>query len=365
VSKAKFYVATFNAAIERVSRIAPTKGTAFDKAAGIVLEVDPDTKTASLRATNLEVFYREEIRDVVDYGTEHVTWRLPSVLFSGIINGLPLDKEVTIKSDGERQVRIFCGKKQAKLKTMPTDIYPEWDRVDPDGLEVASGFAARVSQVAWATDRDNDPFTGINIDGKNLNATDKYRLARVPCDVPLEKPVTVAMTTLAPILKNLPGEISLAADGDKLLMRVGDEIEAISVIFAKPFPDLSKALREDFSLEVKVNREALRDAIESMLVLVKQERYPRMNVEIDDGGISLFMAVPETGDMNDVVEAEVPSGETFAFDVTPEFLLRAVDGAAGKNITLSVGPDRKQMVRVKDGDYIAYLMPLSDVKTTT
>lgn len=361
MASAKFYVATLSAAVERAARIAPNKGTAFDKAAGIVLEVDPDNKSAWLRSTNLEVMYREEIKDVVEYGDERSRWRLPSGLFAGIMGGLPLDKEVTIKDDGDRAVRIFCGRKRAKLKTMPDDIYPEWPRVTNEGLKPVPGFALRVGQVAWAVDKDNVPFTGVNIDGTHLNATDRYRMARVPLDVPLEKPVTVALSTLAPILKNLPGDVMLAATEDNLLMRVGDEVEILSTIYAREYPDVTRIIRDNYSLKVKVHRETLRDAIESMLVLVKNERYPRMSFDFEEGSIALFMTVPETGDMTDVIEAEFPDGETFSIEFTPEFLLKALDAGTTEYVTWSLGPDKKMMTLIQSDDYSAFVMPLADV----
>lgn len=352
--KAKFYVATLAAAIERAARIAPNKGVAFDKAAGIMLEIDPDVG-ACLRATDLNVMYREEIRDVVDLGDEAGAWRVPAHLLDGIVSGLPLDKEVTFKDEGNQTVRLYCGRKQAKLRTMPVDLYPSWERVERDGLKPVPGFSERVAQVAWACDTQNVPFTGVNLDGTHANATDRHRLARVPLDVPLEGPVTVAMATLAPILKNFPGDVSIAATPEQLMLTVGDEIEARCVLFAQGYPDVTKVLRDDFTFEAKVPREELYDAIQSMLVLVKNERYPLMNFEFDEGAIHLFMSVPETGDMADVVEAEFDS--TFDIKFTPNYVLQALEAAQSKFVTWSMGPSPKAMTRIQDTDYIAYIMP--------
>jgi DNA polymerase III sliding clamp (beta) subunit (PCNA family) len=352
--KAKFYVATLAAAIERAARVAPNKGVAFDKAAGIIMEIDPATG-ACLRATDLEVYYREEIRDVVDLGDEAGVWRLPAHLLHGIVAGLPLDKEVTFKEEENQSVRIFCGRKQAKLKMLPADLFPRWDRVPRDELKPVPGFATRVSQVSWACDTQNVPFTGVHVDGTHLNATNRVTLARVPCDVPVEERITVAMTTLAPIMKNFPGEVSLAATSDELLLAVGDEIEARCVLFAQKYPDLAKALRDDFEFEVKVPREELIEAINSMLVLVKNERYPVMSFDFEEGGIALFMSVPETGDMSDVIEAEFDG--QFSIKFTPDYVMRALEGATSKFVTWSLGPSPKAMTRIEDTDYVAYVMP--------
>jgi DNA polymerase III sliding clamp (beta) subunit (PCNA family) len=364
VTKCQFYVATFAAAVERAARIAPNKGIAYDKAAGVILKVDPDEQSACLLSTDLEVMYREEICDVKDYGDEAVEWRLPSDLFSGIIGGLPLDKNVSIRDDGPRQVRIQCGRKQAKLRTMAADLFPQWSRVDRSALKPVPSFAHRVSQVAWATDRDAAPLTGVHIDGTHLTATDKYRLARVPCDVPVDEPVTVAMRVLAPVLKGLLGDVCIGATARHMLLTVGDEIEVTCVLYEKKFPSVAKALREDFTLTAKVHRETLVDSVSSMLVLVKQERYPRMEIDFEEGAISMFMTVPEVGDMNDIIEAELEG--TFPFSVTynPEFILRALEATSGEYVYWGLGPNRMQISRIKDGDYIAYLMPLAQLAQT-
>jgi DNA polymerase III sliding clamp (beta) subunit (PCNA family) len=363
---AKFYVATLAAALERAAKLAPTKGVAFDKAAGIVVDIDPESESVALRATNLEIYYREEVKDVASYGDEKVSWRFPAHLLNGIVSGLPLDKEVTFRQEDDRLIHISCGKKKAKLRLLPSDLYPVWDRVTDENLKPAPGFAARIAQVAWAVDAQTVPFAGINLDGTHLNATDKYQAARVPCEVPLDGPVTVPLAVLTPVLKGLPGEITMAATEESLLLTVGDEIEVICSLYAAAYPDLGAALRKDFAYVVEVERETLRDAIASMLVLVKNERYPRMSFDFDGDVVALFMGVQETGDMSDEVPityvGDAPSG-TFSIKFTPEYLLNALDGAKSKKVTWSFGPESSQMVRVEDSEqeYVAYLQPLHDV----
>jgi hypothetical protein len=60
--KAIFENATIADSIAKASRVAPTKGEAFDKASGILMTLDPEEKTVTLRSTNLMVFYLEDSR---------------------------------------------------------------------------------------------------------------------------------------------------------------------------------------------------------------------------------------------------------------------------------------------------------------
>ena len=48
-------------AVNKAARVSPTKGAAFDKAAGIVFDVEPQKRTAFVRSTDLEVSFEQEI----------------------------------------------------------------------------------------------------------------------------------------------------------------------------------------------------------------------------------------------------------------------------------------------------------------
>lgn len=364
-TRVKFYVATLQAAVDRAARIAPNKGAAFDKAAGLVLDISPNEETARLRSTNLDVYYTEIVRDVIDYGDEPVSWRLSSSLLAGIISGLPHDKEVTFVSDGERHVRITCGKRRAKLALMASDIFPTFDWPGDDGMDIVHGLTESISRVAWAAHADDIPFVGINIDGERLNATNRYQFAMVDCKVPVSSPLTASLTLLSSVLRNLPGDAKVKAGNQKLYLSVGDEIRIIATTFAHKFPDLSEVMerRGSFAFTVKVQREALHSAISAMLVLVKSERYPRLNIHFLQGTIALAMSIPGVGDMVDEVEADFddPDGE-LEIEFTPNYLMAALDASASKFVDLHVGPLRTQLIKITDGTgYEASVMPLGPV----
>lgn len=362
--KAKFYVATLAAAVERAARVAPVKGTAYDKAAGIKMVVRTDG-SVEIMASDLETYYREQVKDVVEVGDENVSWRFPAHLLNGLLSSLPVGKEVTFSQDKDRPeiIRIYCGKKQAKLRQMIGGAYPEWGRVNASDLKPVDAFGVKVGQVAWATDAQAAPFTGINFDGERATATDRYKLAQVPLAMPVDAPLTVPMNVLAPILKNMPGEMRIGGTEKEMLITVGDEIEIRCMVYEQPYPDLSKPFRDNFSHVARLEREVLHETINSMLVLVKNERYPVMKFSFDYEAEELLvhMSVPEVGEMEDVLDFQGVEGDgTFELLFTPDYVMRALDAGTGNHIEWKMGPDasgRNGMTLLTENEYEAWVMP--------
>ena len=356
--KAKFYVATLQAIVQRAAMVAPSKGIAYDKASGVVIHVSPDGEVY-LRSTNLDVRFREKVADVAEVGTEEVQWRVNADLLNGVVQGLPLDKDVTFwQQEDEEALRIACGRKRATLRLADSKTFPTWDRVSEDGMEMAPGFGRKVVQVAWAADTGgNPPWSGVHVDGDRLAATDKYKLALVECDVPIENKVTVPLSVLAPMLKNLPGDIRLKADDRMLHMLVGDEIEASCVLLEGDYPDVSRPLRDNFTMKVVVDKEHLLDTVARMLVMVKSERYPWMKLTFRKNLLEIFMKVEGIGEITDEVAIDY-DGEDFEILFTPDFLTKALEGSEQKKVTWELGPTPTLMTRITDGtDYTAWVQP--------
>lgn len=356
--KVKFYVATLAAITQRAAVVAPNKGIAYDKAAGVLLSVT-DSGDVYIRSTNLDVYFREKVTDVVEVGTETFDWRVNAELLDGIVQGLPLGSEVTFSQhEGEEAVRISCGRKRASLRLQDASAYPTWDRVSEDGMKLAPGFGRKIGQVAWAVDHGgNPPWSGVHVNGDLLAATDKYKLALVECEVPIEDKVTVPLNVLAPMLKNLPGDIRVRADDRMMHMLIGDEIEASCVLLEGDYPDVSRPLRDNFDMKVVLDKEHFLDTVSRMLVMVKKERYPWMRLTFSKNNLLIYMRVEGVGEITDEVSIDY-DGDDFEIMFTPDFLTKAMEGSEQKKITWELGPTPTLMTKITDGtDYTAWVQP--------
>lgn len=355
--------ATLADAAQRAARVSPTKGAAFDKANGVLLEVRPSTNAPlRIKATDLESTYWQRI-GVIETGDERADWRFPSGLLAGILMGLPLDtgSTVSITEKSEDEVVIKCGRKRSKIRLL-RGTYPAVKPYDPSGMETVTGFAKRINQVAWSAHPDNPPLSGVHLDGERLIACDRVRLVVVPCEVPIERPITVPGHAIAALSKNL-SEVKLRATDRRLEVMPDDDTQLTATIYDAAYPAVLGIMRDNFAGTLDVDRAEFADAISRMLVLVKGERYPRLRVTIGDGVIFLSMQVPEVGLMEDEIECVGgPTVDRVTVEFTPQNVLGALTHALTERVEVRYGvaddPERLAPVEVVGGDFDCYLMPL-------
>lgn len=355
-----FETATLSAAIQKAARVAPSKGVAFEKTAGIIIEIDPRNldHPITVKSTDLEVTYLEWV-DFLGMLTGGGSWRLPSMTLAGILAGLPVASTVTLSSDtDDGLVTIQCGKTKAKLPQIAGTPFMDWEPFKPDELVEVAGFASRVGQVSWACDRSNVPFTGIHIDGEHLTATDRYRLARVPCKVPVTEAITVPLDVISPMLKHL-GDAKLKATERKFLLMPNEHTQVTSVIFDAKYPDVTKVMRFDYPQIATCAVDDLKTVITRMLVLVRGERYPIMRLTIGNEVIRIFMNVEGVGEMEDEVAIAGAVHEPYEVFFTPTNFLDGLSNGAKPQINYHYDPDKPlSFAYFEDGDgYESWIVP--------
>lgn len=362
MKKATFEVATLADAVNKASRIAPSKGSAFDRAAGVVLEVDPtEPDTVVIKSTNLQMSFWQRV-NALSVGDEAATWRLPSNLLNSIMGTLPMGSGSNItlaeKEPSDGYVYFKAGKTKAKLRYILGD-FPEITPIDPTTLKPAAGFARRMQQVAWACDKNiNGVLGGVHIDGTHLYACDKQVAARVPCLVPVEEPVTAPLAELSALIKNT-SEVAMRATDTHVLLMPDEFTQMSSVLYATEYPQVGPLFaREQYNMTLTVQVERLMAALGRMLVLVKSERYPVTTIEIERGVMRLEMEVPEVGRVDDEVEVEGGDHDTFRLAFTPDNLTDALNASGRPKVTLDYGPTDLSQIRVRDdNDFVAVIMP--------
>lgn len=360
MTEVTFETATLAAAISKAARVAPNKGAAFDKSAGIVIEVRPSAleKQITVKATDMEVTYLEWVNSLSISGDE-VDWRLPSGTLAGIVAGLPLGSQTTIKSIEDKDlVSLTCGKTKAKLPVITGLPFADFEPFDGSDLTVVPNFSERVAQVSWACDRSAIPFTGVHIDGTMLTATDRYRLAQVPCEAGIiSDPITVPLEVLRPILKHLT-DAKLKATDRRLLIMPDEYTQVTTVIFDAKYPNIEKVQRRDYPNVLMLDKEAVRTVINRMLVLVKGERYPVMKLTIGKGAIGVFMNVEDVGEMEDEIEAPDATHEPFEVYYTPTNFLDGLVNSGKPEVEFRYDPaNAMSFAYFKDEGYESWIVP--------
>jgi DNA polymerase III sliding clamp (beta) subunit (PCNA family) len=366
--KVTFETSTLADAIKKADRIAPTKGSAFDKAAGIVLSIDPASGLVVVRATDLRIYSMEWVTSLTIEGEAPVEWRLPSKLFATVLAGLPIGtgKEVTLEeitNGRNRLVVLSSGRTKAKFNLMQVDYYPVWDAFNPDDLNEADDMGGRIAMVEWAASQaDDPPLSGVFFDGEVAKATDQYKLTMAPLKIPsLVEPITVPAGILGQVLKET-GEVLVGVSEDgHLLIMPAPTIQIKATIFGATYPNTARieAMAETPN-RVKVHKAAFLEILQRASAFSGSERYPVLKVYFGKEEIAVMMNTVEVGALADVME--VPGycdHRRIEMRFGPKNLIPAIEHVPNEYLTLGYDANNGMSVLHIDGGsgYQSWVMP--------
>lgn len=361
--------ATLADAVMRAARVAPTKGAAWDKAAGVLIEVYPQNGgTLRVSATDLDVTYYQRV-PVVEVGDEPVKWRVPSALASGWLSNLPMSagKQIVLtQTDDDNRLQMKAGRSRTKLRLLPAEFFPKITPFDPALLADVPHFARRVEQVEWCTRKEPGALAGVYFDGDELIACDGVRFVTMPlvCPVPSDdqgrpSPFSVPLGSLVNVMRNAD-DVKLRVTDRRLEIMPDPDIQLTASLYAEPYPDVRR-LTAGIVLEHELtfSREQLLDALQRMLVLVKTERYPKVTCSFHKDTLEMKMVLPEVGETED--EIDVTDGPETPFQIffNPTNLLGVVQNAARESLHLHFEPNAAKPVKFTDeSGFTAWLMPM-------
>jgi DNA polymerase III sliding clamp (beta) subunit (PCNA family) len=333
--KATFENATIADSVAKAARVAPTKGQAYDKASGIVIQLNPADNTVTLKSTNLEVYYLE-IVDAIEVEGEG-SWRLPASVLSSLMAKLPIGsgKNLTMEQVGN-EVHIKTGRTVAKFRNNEVQYYPQWDPFDPNLLEVVSDLGARIKQVDWAAEDNVEAhYAGIHLDGTYAWATDTVRLARVPCEAePIYKPITIPAGILNPVLANLR-DVAIGLDEGQFILMPDPSTQIRTVIYGHEYPieRIMKVFDKSWPDMFKVKKAALLEIMDRAAVFVAKERVPHMDVIIGKGELAVMCTDQEVGLLGDAIGLDGYADHKRSKMVfTPKNLQQALTAAPSEEI---------------------------------
>ena len=334
-------------AVTKATKIAPTKGHAFDKASGILLEIKPgDTYPLRVHATDLEVSFYQRMETTL-VGDEEALWRMNAPVFTGWLANVT-GESVTLTEADNGIVKVQAGKSRTQLRTYDPESFPKIKLFSPVGMEVVPGFARQVERVAWAAHTDRDPITGVHIDGSHLRATDGIRFASVPCPVPVAEPITSPLRALTALLRDYT-DVNLRATEDRLEIMPDAATQLTALVFQQPYPNLSAAMEsisEKIDATVSIDREQLLKTIDRMMVLVKGERYPELYLAFENDHIDMHMDVEQIGDVDEVLA--ITGDQVSRKVVVNPQNLRAVASYGGDTLQVGLTDDAKKPMHFTD-----------------
>lgn len=345
-----FETAAVADAIRKAAAIAPTKaGQAFDKAAGIVMEVYPIEGFVIIRATDTNTFSMEWVTPAgIDGDT--VSWRLPSAVVNSYIGKLPASsgRTVTFTQEGS-DVHIVSGAAKMKVRLLDISIYPNWTSYDTEGMSNVTDFGARVGSVEWAASRDNQKL-GLRFDGESLVATDGFRMAMVPLKIDgLPHGVTLSPDAFKGIIKSQGSvDIKMSEERNLLYIMPDDTTQLQISILGEDYPNVARGQWREHTDHITLKKAQLIEIVDRVSSIIDAERNPVLDIWFGRGQIAVRMAETELGHIGETLDLyqQAQHEKRYQMRMNPKYLLAALNGSPNDDVTISynqVGMDRPRV----------------------
>ncbi|SIQ27548.1 DNA polymerase III subunit beta [Solilutibacter tolerans] len=309
--------------------------------ANLLLQVE-DARI-SLTGTDLEVemIARAEAQD-----TEAGETTIPARKFFDIVRALPDGSKITVTQSGDK-ITVQAGRSRFSLSSLPANDFPSIDEVDAtEHVQVPeSSLKELIDRTAFAMAQQDVRYylNGLLFDLRDSSlrcvATDGHRLAL--CEAPLEeggqkRQIIVPRKGVQELQRLLEG-------GDRVLdLELGrshirvkrDDVTFTSKLIDGRFPDYEAVIPIGADKQVKVDREALRAALQRAAIL-SNEKYRGVRVEVSPGQMRIQTNNPEQEEAQEDVEAETKvDGLAIGFNVT--YLLDALTALRDEQVILSM-----------------------------
>ncbi len=360
-----FENATIQDVISKAVKIAPTKGTAFDKAAGLMIEVNTEYQEVTVRTTNLDVYYME-VLDAVEMSGPNAKWLLPSDVIGAFAAKLPIGsgKTVELKQDGG-YLGLKTGRTRAKIHLIINSYYPEWDAFDPDSLTQVSKFGDLLELVAWAAEKGgNPPLNGLCLDGEYVMASDRFKLARAPLKINgLEGSITIP-PSITKVLSKHFSDVEVGVKGGALLVMPDESTQIKAILFDSQFPNLNKLFTADEPDVVKFRKAAMIEILDRAMVMSGRDRLPSLRMYLTQERIAVLMVDEHAGQLGDVID--VPGyclHDQHQIIFNPRMVLDAVQKSPNDDMTMHYDrTDPLSKVRLDGGSgYEVIIVPRRDL----
>lgn len=352
--------------IRRAVAVAPTRGAGFERLAGLVLTIDTDAATATVQASDGQVFYTE-VMPVLDAQGDSVSWRIPSLTFGSFVAKLPTKSGqfCTMNDHLLSQIDVRCGRTRAVFNTLDVTEYPFWDYIEPDELIQIPELGQKIKQVSWAQGDNKTPaLYGIAFGPDWIGASDRYRVAQVELPKGFEARFLVPGKLLNGLIPER-GDVGVARQGGVFICMPNQQTQ-IRTVIAEGFPDIKPFSKKEFEKTARFSKGEFQNMISMLMDFVGGDRLARMGLYLGEGEIAIHTTNESIGFIGDVISAagDIETHERVEIFFNPVNLRDAVANFPGEVVTMQYNtsaPNRFVCLR-NDNGYHSVVAPLAKPK---
>ncbi len=279
----------------------------------------------SITATDLEV----EMKTIGSCQSDgEIDFTLPARKLLDICKALPDEAELALDVDGERAT-LRSGRGRYALGVLPAQDYPAIESVTGDHqFSLTQGSLKRLlekTHFAMAQQDVRYYLNGLLLEVKDsairMVATDGHRLALFQSSDPVSKDVDLrvilprkAVIELQRLLDDSDSEVGIDVSATHIRVSIGDSVFTSKLIDGR-FPDYERVIPAKGDIQVKANRESLRQSLTRASIL-SNEKYRGIRFQLTEGLLHLIANNPEQEEAEEELEVEYQGDElTVGFNV--------------------------------------------------
>lgn len=330
-------------ALAKATRVAPTRGEGFDKAAGILIEVNPADNEVVIMATDTITRFSTWITPESIDGDPAI-WRLPARGFPDVIAKLKTTrtKTLSLTQTGDA-INLVHGNTRAQFMMLDAKTYPRWLPFSPDEMVEVTGLAKAVSLVQWAAAKTGEPpLIGVYFDGEHVLATDRYRFASAPCKLDLPEGITVPPAAITGILKSAE-TVLMRVEGSRICIMPDDYTQIAMRVYGVPYPPVGALMKRDYPRFVTINKAVLTDGIELVMQMVGADRTPSLLLLFGRQQVAAMIETEGTGKVGHIMDVpdQLDFSERNQIRFSPENIIAALAGSPGTEVRIGYDPNDK------------------------
>jgi DNA polymerase-3 subunit beta len=323
----------------------------------------------TIKATDLKVSFQTRIA-VETKSSGSVTVFCDK--FLGILRSLPEGEvEVELQPDQMLYIRPVFQKIDFKLKSIPSDKYPEIKEISEKAFFEfpQAELLDMIAKTLFAVSSDETRYfmNGVyfeKADGKLVMvATDGRRLSYIAKKAEEEvgdfKAVIIPPKILHLIRKLSAGEgnFSLAIGENNLFVRFAQHRIASNLIDAQ-FPSYQRVIPKNQEHRLTVSRESLQAALRRVSLLV-EEKSRRIQITVEPGSLEVSSSEGEIGMAKEQMPCEY-DGPAMTIAANYSYLLEPLKEASEENVCLEFTEADKAITLkpVPEKDYFHIVMPM-------
>lgn len=339
------------------------------------IKFDVEHSKIRLTGSSNTLTITDQVIDIESFNVETAgSFVLPSKYISDIVRKTR-DEWINFEIMDTNLLYLYTSTTEFTLKCFDISEYPNTHFIENEASFVMKIEELRtiINQTIFcvSTNASRPPLTGINfkISGRELIATgsDSFRLSQketqiLPTEI-ISNNIIIPEKSASELNKLLAEvedeDITIHVSNNKMLF-IFDSIKIQTNLIEGKYPDTSRAIPQNFEIEIEVARQLLLQAVDLATLLSRDVHNNIVTLTIEGDNLNISSLSEEVGQAKEDLAINVIKGADFKIAVNGQFIIDALRSTQSKVVTLKFNDEFKPFIidSIETPDLVQLIVPL-------